>query len=115
MNELFPLLNFFKTIPGAISVTEAIALYKIIQTYLITDNKPNETFIDFGSYAGKSSLVAIAALSSINKEGHFFMVEPIYNQHHKTIKEDVCAFINFKRKNITPILLRQLLQLIKQL
>jgi len=79
MNELLPLINFFKTLPGAISVTEAIALYRTIQTCLDTKRKEREHFIDFGSYAGKSSLIAITALSCSYRSGMFIMIEPAYD------------------------------------
>jgi len=79
MIELLPLINFFKTLPGAISVTEAIALYRTIQTCLDTKRKEREYFIDFGSYAGKSSLIAITALSCSYRSGMFIMIEPAYD------------------------------------
>jgi len=123
MNELLPLINFFKTIPGAISVTEAIALYRVIQDSLCTKEKYNEVFIDFGSYAGKSSLIAITALSELYRRGLFIMIEPAYDPNGSCrtigpsfapddyldrIRENVSAFaynvISKEHPNITPVL-----------
>jgi len=72
------LIDFFKKIPGAISVTEAIALYNLIIENMGNIN-PEETFVDIGSHAGKSSLIALTALSFLKKEGSFIMVDPAYD------------------------------------
>ena len=123
MNELFPLIDFFKTIPGAISVTEAIALYKIIQHNLLTDYGEDEIFIDFGSYMGKSSLIAASALAAINKTGSLIMVEPAYDpngpyrktgpyfapdDYLKTVEETVYAFQSFTLKKPIKLILKGL-------
>lgn len=72
------LINFFKKIPGAISVTEAIALYNLIIENMGNLNS-KETFVDIGSHAGKSSLIAITALEYLQKRGTFLMVDPAYD------------------------------------
>lgn len=80
MNSLIPMLEFFKRIPGAISVTEAIALYLLIQNHLTSVAIEDESYLDFGSHAGKSSLIAIAALSNLERKGIFHMIDPAYDE-----------------------------------
>ena len=99
-------IDYFKNIPGAISVTEAIALYRIIVTNLDSSRLFKEAFIDFGSYMGKSSFVAITALSYLNLSGEFLMIEPAYRYGRRAIpyftsdscfeevKSSVSKFIN---------------------
>ena len=117
MNELFPLINKFKEIPGAISVTEAIALHQTIQESLETPSFTRnhlgieipirEIFIDFGSYAGKSSLIAMAALSDLNKRGNFVMVDPIYNKEENDYPEKIKTnIIKFVSPFIVPIFVK---------
>ena len=79
MNEL---LALFRSIPGAISVTEALALYDVIYNKLSTKEGDTETFVDFGSHAGKSSLIAITALSDSNRKGKFYMIDPVFNPNN---------------------------------
>ena len=73
------LIELFKKVPGAISVAEGIALYKIITENLSTPMGIAETFVDLGSYAGKSSLIGVTAINDLNRFGAFIMVEPAYN------------------------------------
>lgn len=69
------LLTSFKQTPGAVSVTEAIGL-----TQVIADYPPIQggVFVDLGSNAGKSSMIAAAAFSNIGSNGTFYLVDPLY-------------------------------------
>jgi len=73
------LLNKFKQTPGAISVTEAIALYKLI----VERKSINGNFVDLGSNAGKSSMIAAAAFSDNGSTGEFYLVDPLYGNEMK--------------------------------
>ena len=70
------LINDFKRTPGAISVAEAFGIYN-----LITNREPVKEgcFIDVGSNAGKSSMMAAAALSANGSTGDFHLIDPVYN------------------------------------
>lgn len=75
-------VQHFKTIPGAISVTEAIALYHIIITNLSCSDTLRR-FVDLGSHAGKSSLIALTALNDLGVVGEFQMVDPAFDVNDK--------------------------------
>lgn len=73
-------IDHFKTIPGAISVTEAIALYHVILTNFPLSRAGNMMrFVDLGSHAGKSSLIALTALNDLGVIGEFQMVDPAFD------------------------------------
>lgn len=63
--------KIFKEIPGAFSVTEAIALYNLVL------EAPEGTYIELGTHRGKSTSVAMIGL----KKGIFFLVEPEFKDN----------------------------------
>lgn len=79
------LIDHFKSIPGALSVTEAVALYLII-----TNNSfPSMQYaIDLGSHAGKSSCIGASALTAAGVQGHFIMVDPLYDADNPEVWKD---------------------------
>lgn len=70
---LYPLQTFlevFKKTPGAISVSESIAIMNIANEVI------EGTYIECGSHAGKSGMSAVAGLKH---GGNFYMIDPVYD------------------------------------
>lgn len=63
-------LELFKKTPGAISVSESIAIMNIAA------QAPAGTYIECGSHAGKSGMSAAAGLKH---GGTFYMIDPVYD------------------------------------
>lgn len=77
------LIDHFKEVPGAISVTEAVALHQVIKNNIIPYF---EYGVDLGAHAGKSSCIAANALSGICS--HFYMVDPLYDMDNPAVWRD---------------------------
>ena len=65
-----------KKIPGAISMIEAVGIYDTVVRYLKT---PGGIAVDFGSHAGKSSIIGAKALSDAGFTDTFYMVDLAYD------------------------------------
>lgn len=86
-----PIDQFYRQvaeIPGAISMTEAVALYNAIVAY----SPGIGIAVDLGSNTGKSSLVAARALCHSRFDGRFYMVDLAYDlsnpEWSKTVQGD---------------------------
>jgi len=66
-----------KKIPGAISMTESVGIYRTVIGSLQGD--PHGVAVDLGSNAGKSSIVGAKALADVGFKGRFFMVDLAYD------------------------------------
>lgn len=62
-------LEVFKSTPGALSVTESIAIINIASL------APGGIYLELGAYRGKSAMSALVSL----KNGIFYLVEPEFN------------------------------------
>lgn len=71
--EVFRTVN---KIPGAISMTEAVALYDTIRSAL---KSFSGIAADMGSHAGKSSIIGAKALADSGFENDFYMVDLAYD------------------------------------
>jgi len=71
-----------KCVPGAISMTEAYALFDTI-TKNLSGKTPEAHALDLGSHAGKSSCVAAAALAFLGRAEIFHMVDPVYDLNNE--------------------------------
>lgn len=87
-------LDIFKDTPGALSVTESIAIRTI------ASQAPEGNYICLGSHKGKDSLAACVSL----KKGFFYLVDPIYedNEIMQSVMGNVGSVI--EKYNKTPIL-----------
>lgn len=74
-------LEVFKKTPGALSVTEAVAIMNIAAL------APNGIYIELGTHKGKSGMSAAFTL----KNGLFIMVDPILSDN--TLFHSVCGAI----------------------
>lgn len=79
MNEIFGIIEKAKTVPGAISVTEMMVIYKAVVDYLKVPLDLKLEAVDLGSHAGKSSMIGSAALHKLGRKDRFCMVDLIYN------------------------------------
>ena len=65
--------DIFKNTDGALSCSEAIALYNIALS------SPNGLFLELGSHKGKSSQCIALAVSKLKEKGTFIAVEPEFS------------------------------------
>lgn len=70
------LFKFVKTIPGAISMTEAVGIYNTVITCLKSEKG---YAVDLGSFAGKSAAVGAAAVSKVGLVDPFLLVDLVYD------------------------------------
>ena len=79
MDNKLEVLQSIKEVPGAVSTAEMMAVYDTITKYLICPKGGLSFALDFGSHAGKSSIVGAAALSNIGRKDMFCMIDPVYD------------------------------------
>lgn len=72
------LFEHIKKIPGAVSITEMVALYDTIRKNIQCRDRLTVA-LDLGSHAGKSSCAGSAALSSLGRYDIFLMIDPVYD------------------------------------
>jgi len=72
-------LNLMKIIPGAVSTAEMIAVSSCIRKYVTCKCDRFVVAADFGSHAGKSSIMASHTLSSMGRNDLFCLVDPLYD------------------------------------
>lgn len=68
--------------PGAISMTEAWAIYSAIITNLSSRVEQGHV-LDLGSHAGKSTMVMSAALACLGRAELIHMVDPVYDLNNE--------------------------------
>lgn len=84
-------IEVFKTITGAFSVAEAIALYNICL------DAPDGTWMELGSHKGKSSSVIAYAMKG--KNGKFLLIEPEFKD--TAWLKEVAAKLDFDNTKVT--------------
>jgi hypothetical protein len=77
MTRLLEVVEKAKKVPGAISVSEMIVIYDLVKDSLAADL--GLWAVDLGAHAGKSSMIAAAAMSDIERNDFFCMVDLIYD------------------------------------
>lgn len=77
VDRMLNLLKAVQKIPGAISMTEAFALYHTILNNL--EATVTGIAVDLGSNAGKSSIIASTAISDLDRQDEFHLVDPVYD------------------------------------
>ncbi len=91
-SSILKIIKKAKDIPGALSLAEMYGLAKTITEKIDCVDTLNA--IDLGSHVGKSAFVALSALSVIDRNDYFELVDPIYSEDYpeeweKVIKEDI--------------------------
>lgn len=85
---LIEFLNTVRRTPGAISMTEAVGLYNTITLHL-NPQLPAGTAVDLGAHAGKSSMVAARALTSLKRNDVFCCIDLLYDLTNEAWKNTV--------------------------
>lgn len=75
-------LKVFKETSGALSVCESIAIMNIAAL------APQGTYVELGTYHGKSAMSAMVSL----RDGQFNLVDPIFND--KKLGNDICKSVD---------------------
>lgn len=80
LKRLTDIVEKAKQVPGAISVTEMIAIYDLVRKNLTAESS---TAVDLGAHAGKSSMVASAAMWDMGRKDLFCLVDLMYDVDHR--------------------------------
>ncbi len=75
-NDFEKIIPWVRSVAGAVCITEMFALYCAIRKHLKAEEA---VAIDLGAHFGKSSCVALTALSDMERKDRFYMIDPLYD------------------------------------
>lgn len=110
-------LELFKKTPGAISVSESIAIMNL--SIQVPDGGD---WITLGSHAGKDTMSASYGLASINMKGDYYMVDPCYDmtndeawEHTIQKKSENMGWLYFNEKGFSERVKKNVIEVSKGL